>query len=130
MRAMHPIAVAGAVVAALIHLWFFAMESLWFMRPSVWRRFGIASEADAGLVRSWAFNQGFYNLFLAVAVAAGLALVATGQPEAGRAIVLSACASMMAAGVVLFLHNPKFLRAAALQFVPALVAVVGIIVLR
>ncbi len=130
MRAMHPIAVAGAVVAALIHVWFFAMESLWFMRPSVWRRFGIASEADAGLVRSWAFNQGFYNLFLAVAVAAGLALVATGQPEAGRAIVLSACASMMAAGVVLFLHNPKFLRAAALQVVPALVAVVGIIVLR
>ena len=130
MRVMHPIAIAAAIVAALIHVWFFAMESLWFMRPSVWRRFGLASEDDARVVRSWAFNQGFYNLFLAVAVVAGLLLLAQGQHEAGTAIVLSACASMIAAGVVLFLHNPKFLRAAALQVVPPLVAVLRIIFLR
>ena len=81
-------------------------------------------------MQSWAFNQGFYNLFLAVAVAAGLVLVAMGQVDAGRAIVLAACASMIAGGVVLFLHNPKFLRAAGLQVVPPLVAVLGVIVFR
>ena len=127
MRAMHVIAIAAAVVAALIHVWFFAMESLWFMRPDVWRRFGLASEEEASVVRTWAFNQGFYNLFLAVAVVAGLLLVAQGQVEAGTGIVLAACASMIAAGVVLFRFNP---RGAVIQAVPPLIAVLGIIVLR
>ena len=129
MPAMHPIAIAAAVVAGLIHGWFFVLESLWFMRPAVWRRFGITSETDAGVVRSFAYNQGFYNLFLAVGVAIGLVLVASGDPVAGRAITLFACGSMIAAGVVLVLHNPSFLRAAAIQFVPPLVAVLAILFL-
>ena len=129
MPAMHPIAIAAAVVAALVHAWFFMLESLWFMRPTVWRRFGLASEADAAVVRSFAYNQGFYNLFLAVGVAIGLALVATGDLVAGRAITLFACGSMIAAAVVLVLHNPSFLRAAAIQVVPPLVAVIAIVVL-
>ena len=126
MRAMHLIAVAGAVVAALIHVWFFAMESLWFMRPSVWRRFGLASEEHARIVETFAFNQGFYNLFLAVGAVAGLALVAMGDPVAGRAIVLFACGSMIAAGIVLFRFNP---RGASLQAVPPLIAVLAMIFL-
>jgi len=120
---MHPIAILAAAIAALLHLWFFALESLWFMRPTVWRRFGITSEADAAVARSFAYNQGFYNLFLAVGVALGLGLVATGGVESGRVLVLFACGSMVAAGVVLFLHNPRFLRAAAVQAVPPLIAV-------
>jgi putative membrane protein len=126
---MHPIAIAAAVVAGLVHAWFFVLESLWFMRPTVWRRFGLTSEADAAVVRSFAYNQGFYNLFLAVGVAIGLALVATGDPVAGRAITLFACGSMIAAGVVLVLHNPSFLRAAGIQVVPPLVAVLAILFL-
>ena len=126
---MHPIAIAAAVVAALIHLYFFVLESLWFMRPAVWRRFGVASDEEARIVRSFAYNQGFYNLFLAVGVAIGLVLVALGNPIAGRAIALFACGSMIAAGVVLYLHNRSFLRAAAIQVLPPLVAVVAIILL-
>ena len=129
MRAMHPIAVAAAVLAALIHAWFFVMESVRFMDPTVWRRFGLASEADARVVRSFAYNQGFYNLFLAVGVAIGLALVAAGEGAAGRAIVLFACGSMVAAGVVLVLHDRRFLRAGALQVVPPLIAILGILAL-
>jgi putative membrane protein len=130
MPRMHPIAIAAAVVAALVHAWFFVLESLWFMRPAVWRRFGLTSEADAGVVRSFAYNQGFYNLFLAAGVAIGLVLVATGDPVAGRAITLFACGSMIAAGVVLVLHNPSFLRAAAIQVVPPLAAVLAILFFR
>ncbi len=126
MRVMHPIAIAAAIVAALIHIWFFALESLWFMRPSVWRRFGLTSEAQAKVVETFAFNQGFYNLFLAVGAVAGLALVAMGDVVAGRAIVLFACGSMIAAGIVLFRFNP---RGAVLQVVPPLVAVGAIIFL-
>ena len=100
------------IAAALIHVWFFVMESLWFMRPAVYRRFGLESEAEATVVRSFAFNQGFYNLFLAAGVAIGLALIASGEPP-GRRSCSFACGSMIAAGVVLVLHNPRFLRAAA-----------------
>jgi putative membrane protein len=129
MPTMHPLAIAAAVVAALVHAWFFVLESLWFTRPAVFRRFGLESEADAAVVRPFAYNQGFYNLFLAVGVAIGLVLVASGDPVAGRAITLFACGSMIAAGIVLVLHNPSFLRAAAIQVVPPLVAVLAILFL-
>ena len=122
---MHPITVAAAVVAALIHVWFFLMESVWFMQPRVYERFGLATAEQAAIVRSFAYNQGFYNLFLAVGAGIGLALAATGNPGAGAILVAFACGSMVAAGVVLFLHNPRFLRAAAIQVGPALVAVVA-----
>ena len=127
---MHPIAVGAAVLAALVHVWFFLMESVWFLRPAVYRRFGLKSDAEAELIRGFAFNQGFYNLFLALGVAVGLVLVASGDPAAGRAIVLFASGSMIAAGLVLVLSNPKFLRAAAIQAVPPLVAVLGVVFLR
>ena len=118
---------AAAIVAALIHVWFFVLESVWFMRPAVYRRFSIESEADATVVRSFAFNQGFYNLFLAVGVAIGIALVALRNPVAGEAILLFACGSMIAAGLVLYLHNPRVLPAAAIQAVPPLIAVIAIL---
>jgi putative membrane protein len=127
---VHVIGLAAAIVAALIHVWFFVLESLWFMRPTVYRRFGIESEADAEVVRSFAYNQGFYNLFLAAGVAIGIVLVALREAVAGEAILLFACGSMIAAGVVLFLYDRRFLRAAAIQVVPPLIAVVAIVTLR
>jgi putative membrane protein len=72
-----------------------------------------------------AFNQGFYNLFLALGIAGGLGLIATGRVAEGRAIVLFACACMAAAGVVLVASNPRFLAGAALQAGPPLVAIVA-----
>ena len=109
-------------MAAFIHVYFFLVESVWFMQPRVWGRFGVASAEQAEVVRSFAYNQGFYNLFLAVGVGLGLVLVATGD-STGRGIVLFACGSMAAAGVILFLHNRSFLRAAAIQAVPPLLAI-------
>ena len=123
---MQPIGIVAAIVAALIHVWFFVLESLWFSRPAVWARFGLASDEEARTVRSFAFNQGFYNLFLAVGIGIGLVLAGTGDPVSGRAIVLFACGSMVAAGVVLVLHNRTFLQAALIQVVPALVAILAV----
>jgi putative membrane protein len=127
---MHPIAIATAAVAALIHVYFFVLESLWFLRPTVWQRFGLASDADARVTRSWAYNQGFYNLFLAVGVGISFVLVAVGDPVSGRAIALFACGSMIAAGLVLYLSSRRFLRAAAIQAVPPLIAVLAILFLH
>ncbi len=126
---MHPIVILAAAVAALVHVWFFAMESLWFMRPSVHGRFGLASEDQARLVRSWAYNQGFYNLFLAVGVVLAFVFVFTGDVAGGRAVLLFACGSMVAAGVVLVAHDRRFLRAGMIQAVPPLVAVGALVAL-
>ena len=124
---MHSITILAAGVAALVHLWFFAMESAWFMRPSVYGRFGLASEEQARIVRSWAYNQGFYNLFLALGVVLGLTLLMMGDVAGSRAVLLFACGSMIAAGVVLFLHNRAFLRPALIQAVPPLVAILPLL---
>jgi putative membrane protein len=126
---MSPVAIVAAVVAALLHVYIFMLESLWFERPEVWRRFRIGSQADAGVVRSFAFNQGFYNLFLAIGIAIGLGLVAVGQVEAGRAIVAFACASMVGAGLVLAAHDRAMIRAAAIQVTPGLAALIAIALL-
>jgi putative membrane protein len=127
---MNPLAQAAALVAAVIHVYFFLLESVWFMQPRVWGRFGVASPEDASVVRSFAYNQGFYNLFLAVGVALGQVLIASGWVEPGRAIVLFACGSMVAAGAVLYLHNRGFLRAAAFQALPPIVALVATLILH
>jgi putative membrane protein len=119
------LAIVAAVIAALIHVWFFALESLLFERPTVFARFGVRSAEDAAVVRPMAFNQGFYNLFLAAGIGGGLLLIANGQEPAGSAIVLFACACMIGAGVVLLATNRRFLAAAALQAGPPLVAIVA-----
>ena len=129
MTGMPTLAVLAAAIAAIVHVWFFALESLLFERPTVFRRFGLRSAEDAAIVRPMAFNQGFYNLFLAAGIGGGLLLVANGQEPAGRAIVLFACACMVGAGIVLLATNRRFLTAAALQAGPPLVAIVAAFVL-
>jgi putative membrane protein len=119
---MSPIAQAAALVAAAIHVSFFAVESVTFTRPETYHRFFVASQGDAEIVRPWAFNQGFYNLFLAVGAVAGVVAVNAGQVEAGRALVLFACGSMAAAGIVLLATDRRFLRPALIQAVPPLIA--------
>ena len=72
-----------------------------------------------------AFNQGFYNLFLAVGIVAGSCSSPPGSSDAGRAIVLFACACMVGAGVVLLATDRRFLTAAAIQAGPPLLAIVS-----
>ena len=129
MTGMPTLAVLAAAIAAIVHVWFFALESLLFERPTVFRRFGLRSAEDAAIVRPMAFNQGFYNLFLAAGIGGGLLLVANGQEPAGRAIVLFACACIVGAGIVLLATNRRFLTAAALQAGPPLVAIAASFIL-
>ena len=81
------VAQLAALLAAAIHVWFFVLESVLFGRPGVAARFGLRTEEQIAAVRPMAFNQGFYNLFLAIGIAAGIALLAAGSDEAGRAVV-------------------------------------------
>jgi putative membrane protein len=123
------LAQAFALLAAALHVLFFYFESVTFARPDVWRRFGLSTQAEADVVRPMAFNQGFYNLFLAIGIVVGLVLVAAGQTDAGRAIVLFACACMVLAGVVLIATSRAMARAALLQLVAPLLAIIATVVL-
>lgn len=64
---------AGA--AALVHVYIFVLESLRWTEPGTRRVFGIRTDEEARITRPLAFNQGFYNLFLALIAAAGVVLV-------------------------------------------------------
>ncbi|MGH8311966.1 MAG: DUF1304 domain-containing protein [Gammaproteobacteria bacterium] len=106
-----------AFLAAALHVWIFCMESLWFMRPSVHKLFGAATTADAEARRLFAFNQGFYNLFLAIGIFVGLALLHFGgNVIVSQTLVLFNCACMAGAGGLLFFSaGRQMLRAAAIQ---------------
>jgi putative membrane protein len=116
---------AAAALAGVIHVLFFCMESLWWTRPAVYRRFR-STEAQAHATRSLAFNQGFYNLFLAAGVFAGLALSETGHHREGIVLVAWNCLSMLAAAVVLAASSPGMVRGALIQGLPPLVFLAGI----
>jgi putative membrane protein len=124
---MPAIAQAFAAVAALLHVLFFVMESVLFTRPAVYGRFGLSSQRDAETVRPMAYNQGFYNLALAIGIIVGLVLVqGTGDRQAaGKGIVLFACACIVLAALVLISTGRRFLPAALVQGVPPLLALLA-----
>ena len=107
-----------ALVAALIHLYIFLLESVLWTRPSTMTTFGVRDPKDAEVLRPMAFNQGFYNVFLALGTGIGLVLLGTGfSREGGIAITMFALGSM-----VLVASNPKMLRAALIQGAAPLLA--------
>lgn len=113
-----------ALLAAALHVLIFAMESLWFMRPAVHTRFGARTATDAQAVRLFAFNQGFYNLFLAIGIVAGVVLLRVpGALAEGRTLVLFNCGCMLAAALVLASSaGRRMFRAAVIQGVFPLLA--------
>ena len=106
---------------AVFHLLAFAMESVFWMHPAVHGRFG-QDLAGAEATRVLFFNQGFYNLFLALGCALGIALVGR-KPAIGRTLVSFSCLSMAGAGLILAISAPEKLGAACVQGAPPLAAV-------
>ena len=124
------IATIAAALAALLHVYIFVMESIQWTQPRVWRRFGVADQAAAETTKPMAYNQGFYNLFLAVGALAGIVAVWAGAPQVGWTLVFSSCGSMLLAALVLAASGRKYLRAAVLQgTTPLLAVVLGIVAL-
>ena len=114
------------LVSVLLHVAFFALEIALPKLPRVQAMFGVRPES-LPVVRPWARNQGFYNLFLAAGPAAGLLLVQTGNEGAGRALVIYACAFMALCGLVLVTTDRRFWLAALVQAVPPLLAIAAVL---
>ena len=104
----------AGIIAGVIHALIFCMESLWWTTPGVRKRFRQTPE-QAQAARLFAFNQGFYNLFLALGVLAGLALVLAGHPTVGMTLATWSCLSMLGAAVVLVVSAPQMKRGALIQ---------------
>ena len=104
--------VAG--LAALLHVYIFVLESFAWTTPRTRAVFGTTAE-EAQTTKMLAFNQGFYNLFLAVVTAVGIAMVALGHRSVGAALVFAGVGSMLAAALVLLASSPDKARAAVTQ---------------
>ena len=112
-----------AGLAALIHVYIFVLESVRWTHPSTRRVFGTSAE-DAETTRPLAFNQGFYNLFLAIVTVIGIVIAVAASVPVGLALMLAGTASMLAAALVLILSDRSKARAASVQGLFPLIAVV------
>jgi putative membrane protein len=126
------IALIAGALAALLHVYIFVMESVLWTTPRVRATFGISSDAQAEHTKPLAYNQGFYNLFLAIVTVVGIVLIASddsaGASPAGVALLVAGTGSMLAAALVLVLSDRTKARAATLQGVFPLVSLVALLI--
>lgn len=115
-------AMVFAALAALLHVYIFVLESFRWTAPRTRAAFGTTVE-EAQTTKMLAFNQGFYNLFLAVVTVCGITAVLLGHRGVGLALILAGVGSMLAAAVVLVASSPDKARAAITQGTLPLVTV-------
>ena len=124
---MLTVAYVFAAVAALIHVYIFRLESLAWTDPGTQKVFGTTPET-VEVTKPLAYNQGFYNLFLAVIAVIGIVVSASGPDDVGAALIHAACGSMVAAALVLVTSDRSKLRAALIQGLAPALAVVALLV--
>ena len=112
-----------AGLAAVLHVYIFVLESLQWTAPRTRATFGTTLES-AEATKELAFNQGFYNLFLAIVTGIGVGFTISGGIPVGAALVFAGVGSMLAAAVVLLVSSPDKARSAVVQGAFPLVAVV------
>lgn len=114
-----------AGLAAALHVVIFYLESIAWMSPRARATFGTSVE-EAGATKSMAFNQGFYNLFLALAVFIGIIVCLAGAPVIGLTLVFTGVGSMLAAALVLVSSSPSLAASAIKQGLLPLLAVASL----
>ena len=119
---MITVALICAGLAAVLHVYIFVMESVTWTTPRTRAVFGTTAD-EAQTTKMLAFNQGFYNLFLAVITGAGIAAIALGHRAVGAALVFAGVGSMLAAAFVLIASSRDMTRSAVVQGFFPLIAV-------
>ena len=116
-----------AGLAGLLHVYIFTMESLTWTSKRTRAAFGTTPE-EAETTKLLAFNQGFYNLFLAIVTGIGIAAVALGHNAMGAALVFAGVGSMACAAIVLLASSPDKARAALTQGTFPVIAIVLLVI--
>jgi putative membrane protein len=103
------------------------MESLTWTSKRTRATFGTSAE-EAETTKLLAFNQGFYNLFLAIVTAVGITAIALGHNAIGASLIFAGVGSMAAASLVLLASAPDKARAALTQGIFPLIALVLLVI--
>ncbi len=119
-----------AALAAAVHGYIFWLESVAFDSPTTRAAFRIKTPEQAEAVRPWAYNQGFYNLFLGLAVLAGVALLLGGATTVGVTAICFGSAVMLAAAALLGISDRKMLKSALVQGIAPALTLLAIAVTR
>ena len=120
-----------AIITAIFHILFFVAESILWLEPYIYKNIlsqpdssiGIGLFEQATIMETVFFNQGFYNLFLALGLIAGIILVKKDRAEKGITLIGYCCLFAFGAGVVLALSAGAFLGA-AVQAVPPMIVLI------
>lgn len=112
-----------AGLAALLHIYIWVMESLTWTSARTRATFGLTEE-EALATKELAFNQGFYNLFLAIITLSGIVIGGIGYNWIGIALIFAGVGSMLAAALVLLLSSRDKAKAALIQGIFPLIAIV------
>jgi len=110
-------------ITIFIHLLFFKLESIDFMKDKTLKRLGLNND-QAAVVKTWAFNQGFYNLFLALGLVYATFLLQGDSVELGKVLAQFILLTIVGAGLVLIYSAPDKYKAGVVQAAPALFALV------
>ena len=108
-------------LAALLHVYIFYLEVFAWEKPAARKAFGEASVEELAITRFFAYNQGVYNLLLAIIAGIGVAM-------RNPALMLAGAGSMIVAAAALALKSPKHRGAAMKQCVFAVIGVVCLVV--
>ncbi|MDN6024771.1 DUF1304 domain-containing protein [Bifidobacterium mongoliense] len=120
-----------AVLAALLHIFIFYLEAFAWDSEQARHLFKTGSVEQAQLTKSNAYNQGFYNLFLAVIALAGVIAWFVNAHTVGLSLVFSGAGSMLAAALVLFVssapHRSAAVKQGALPLLAVLLVILGLL---
>ena len=120
--------VALATLSAALHVFIFYLEVFAWDKPVARKIFGPQSKEELTITSFYAYNQGVYNLDLALIAFAGAAFVTT-YTMMGAALVLAGCGSMLLAALALGLKSPRHRAAAVKQGTLPLLTVVCAVLL-
>jgi putative membrane protein len=102
-------AVGAAAVAAGMHAYIFARESLLFSRPST-RQMLEVDKAHAEAIRLWAFHQGVYNALLAAISVAGILSAVLDVGLVATTLLTTSSVAMIVAALTLLVADPRRAR--------------------
>ncbi|MDO4632143.1 MAG: DUF1304 domain-containing protein [Corynebacterium sp.] len=104
-------------LAALLHVYIFYLEVFAWDKPAARKVFGEATPEELRITSFFAYNQGVYNLMLAIIAGVGVAL-------SNPALMFAGVGSMIGAAGALAFKSPKHRGAAVKQSAFAIVGVV------
>jgi putative membrane protein len=117
-----------ATLSGVIHVYIFFLESILWGKPKTNKVFKQTPET-AEITKSFAYNQGWYNLFLAIGTIGGVVLNLMGKHTViADTMIAYANLSMLAAAIVLITSNKELYRAALIQGLAPLLALIGMLI--